>query len=210
MLDFVREVINTIGDSALQAERDQARTLEFQVKGLRWSDNILGARLVCRLLEVVYRHGWRLSTTTALSENVANIDQMFFDYNPEGLPTMNFMTIAFDSTNRVYFIDAPGDVLAVMVASLGSEKQTHGPTTLKGCYEFKLRGTPWRGRPQDHTAASLRAMTILQTLKRNGWQVYSNFGSRILQRDKYCVRRSDAWISCRSAAWDPSTSPDFQ
>lgn len=210
VIDAVRDTIKTHWAQGLQDEHDQARALEFQLKGYPWFDSVLGPRLVCRLLEALYRQGWTRLATTALSVDISHLDQIFFERTSTPLPPQHWMTVVFDGTNKVDFLDAPGDILAVSVASLGSEKETHGPAKLQGCYEFRLKGKPWRGRPQDDTTASVRVMTILSTLKRNGWQIYSNFGSRVIQRDKYCLRRPDAWICCRSADWDPSTSPDFQ
>lgn len=147
--------------------------------------------------------------TTAMSSTVVNLDQMFFERQVTLPKPLHWMHMHLGGFDTVYFADAPGDLLATMVAALAGETQIHGPWA-GNCYKFKFKGRPWWGRSaKDHTAATLRLLTIIETLRRGGWTIQANVDARLQQRDKGITRRPDAWICCRPADWDPSKSFDL-
>ena len=212
MVDLIRETIVTHWSPGIVKEGDQARALEFRLKNYAWTA-ISSARLLRQIMEALFNHRWVITTVTAVSRSPFVLDQMFFEYvHPQPRPR-HWTMIQFVGVDKLWVYDAPGDLLHVMVAALGGNMITHGPAKKNappGTYEFKLKGAPWSGRPKDHTAASLHVMTLLQTLRRNGFEIYANIDAMLQFRKEHAQRWQDTWILNRPVDYDPATSPDFQ
>lgn len=193
-------------------EGDNARALEFKLKGYPWTRTASSASLLRHVLEALYNHRWVLMTITAISRSPVVLDQMFFEHQSSPPASRHWTSIQFVNYDTIWIYDAPSDLLHVLVAALSGDTAKHGPAKkgTPGTYEFKLKGAPWSGRPKDHTAASLHIMTLLQALRRNGFELYANIDAMLQMRKEHAQRWQDTWIVTRSMQWDPSQSPDFQ
>lgn len=142
---------------------------------------IYSRRLICSLLAALHGEGWVLMMSTDVSKVTWDTDTLIFRHQSPAPAACEWFSIAFSSSNRLRFIDAPASVYLPIVQRLGKNKvgikcKEH---RVEGCYEVKLAGLGWGSVNWDSAKLRLVLLDILEVMEEEGWTVYASIDQKV-------------------------------
>jgi len=201
IVDAVQEIIQSSWPRGIQNVRQYNGWHEFKLRGRPWSGNTdeatLGALLTCRILALLFSHGWVLTLSTDISKRMDNKDAMIFRHQQPAPKPCEWLGISFRGADLLHFVDAPTALVQALAADLSLVMMSHKPYKLQDVYEFKICGQPWSQYGNDEMLVWKLAVKLMEALEDRGFRVYTS----INQKGGSHALESDTWYCCRREGW---------
>lgn len=207
LADEITNFINESWEPGLEGQRRYHGTIEYRLNGKPfWADSTDGIDsklLICALLTRLQRRGWRIHNFISPTRSLENKGTLIFRKEPSS--EVSPMCISFDDEDKIRLIGATEDVKCVLRTVLTQRLGVNGiirEGNFRGCWEFKLYGSPWTGASSDE-GIRIRSLLchILQKLTFKGWCVMTSFdvSSKIIKSDERHPQPMDAqsWYLCK-------------
>lgn len=194
-VDAVRQIINANWSGGVQRESSNHNSLEIKIRNNPWTsdhfEGIAGRQLLTDIFSTFYCHGWEVFMTSEIAREPSALDTIIFRAQPPEPDAYDRFAIAFDKMDLITFIGRPDNsrdaLIHDFIAVLGFGVQKHKPHKIPGCYDVRLKGTPFSGSAKD---GKLLWLQLLAVLEQHGWEVYADIKQTVR------VSASDTW-HCR-------------
>ncbi|KAK8864276.1 hypothetical protein IAR55_001522 [Kwoniella newhampshirensis] len=176
----VDEAIKRVWYPGVQTQGPYISGWEWKVSGNPWRgqgiEAIAARRLLSHILHALSAIGWDLHMSCDLSKKEWDKDTLFLHSVP---PRQRYyFSISFNESDKVRIIDPPDMIVqdafvrAVQTWPAGIQKQGEKES---GCYQLKLRGTPWWTSDGAEVVHSrLLGCTILSAMESVGFELVSS------------------------------------
>ena len=202
IIDAVEETVQSSWPRGIQNTREYNGSHEIKLCGWPWScsgdELILAARLMCRIIAMLYTHGWVPGLATNLSRRPENKAGLIFRHQQLAPNPCEWIAISFNGNDLLHFVDAPTSLVQAVAADLSLVTKSHQPHKLQDVYEFKIYGQPWSAFGQDSMQAWKMAVKLMETLEAHGFIVCASInqhgGAQAIEDNTwYCYRR-EGWV----------------
>jgi hypothetical protein len=200
IVDAVQEIIQSTWPRGIQNTREYNGAHEFKLCGWPWGtsrdESLLATRLMCRILEMLYTHGWVISLPTGISRHLENKAGLIFRHQQQEPNPCEWVAISFNSGDMLHFVDAPTSLVQAVAADLSLVTKSHQPHKVQDVYELKIYGQPWNAFGQDSMQAWKLAMKLMESLEAHGFSICASVSQNGGSED-------DTWYCCRRGGWIP-------
>jgi len=127
-------------------------------------------------------------------------DTLVFRHQSPPPAACEWFSVAFSSSSKIRFVDAPRDLCMKVVERLGKRKfelkcKEH---SVEGCYEIKLSGMLWGLMSNEMMKTREMLLDMLECFEECGWTVYASIDQKVGSQQE---GETDTWHCCKPLNW---------
>lgn len=173
----VKDAILRSWAKGIQAEKENAGSTEFQLRGNPWTgqgdEAIPAIYMMCEVSSALYHLGWTLAMATDLSKRAMDKDTMIYR-SGDIPPPCSFMAVSFHEGDRLRLVRAPVEVINAVKNTWGGNIQKESWKLENVAWEFKLIGNPWWSVGDEAISVRILLLNMLDVLSAYGWEVHTS------------------------------------